>query len=208
MTQNTMVFGANVRRSEKWRLYQVRTANSTYELEVQSPSPGDTRPCCVLTCVAPASRAGQSFEDSSPRAGEDSLYAVSPLDWIGRCLTVGTARTSEVASVEFVSASDAPAPRKREAEGRGRGPGTMVFEAPATGAPKAEPRSASREVLQWAPFPLGYVQMAEAAASLLQVLANREDVLGQLKGDLLQRRRVEHALATCRLLLEALPEKV
>lgn len=198
MTQNTMVFGANVRRSEKWRLYQVRTANSTYELEVQSPTPGDTRRCCVLTCVAPASRAGQSFEDSSPRAGEESLYAVSPLDWIGRCLTVGTARTSEVASVEFVSASDAPAPRKRAQ--------TVVFDAPATSAPKPAPKASSNDALHWAPFPLGYVQMAEAAASVLQVLANREDVLTGLS-DVLLRRRAEHALATCRLLLEALPAK-
>lgn len=202
MTHQTMVFGANVRRSEKWRLYQVRTANSTYELEVQSPTPGETRRCCVLTCVAPASRAGQSFEDSSPRAGDESLFVVSPLDWIGRTLTVGTARTSEVQSVEFVSASDAPAPRRSA-----RGPETVVFDKPAA-ASSPSAKAPEEERSTWAPFPLGYVQMAEAAASLLQILENRRDVQERLRGELLLRRRFEHALGTARLMLEVLPEKL
>lgn len=205
MTSQTMVFGTTLRRSEKWRVYQVRTANSTYELEVQSPSPGEARRCCVLTCVSPSSRAGQSFEDSSPRAGEESLYAVSPLDWIGRCLSVGTARTSEVQSVEFVSVADAPAPRRN-----GRSSDTTVFgqpsSAPAPASGSAKP--ASEEPLHWAPFPLGYVQMAEAAASLLQLLNNRQDVHARLRGDLLLQRRFEHALGTVRLMLEGLPEKL
>lgn len=207
MTSATMVFGTNVRRSEKWRVYQVRTANSTYELEVQSPSPGEVRRCCVLTCVSPSSRSGQSFEDSSPRAGDESLYAVSPLDWIGRCLSVGTARTSEVQSVEFVSVADAPAPRRT-----GRGPETVVFgkpaAAPASQSQSASAKPASEEPLHWAPFPLGYVQMAEAAASLLQVLNNRQDVHTRLRDEPLLRRRLEHALSTARLMLEGLPEKL
>lgn len=203
MTSQTMVFGTNVRRSEKWRVYQVRTANSTYELEVQSPSPGELRRCCVLTCVSPGSRQGQSFEDSSPRAGDESLYAVSPLDWIGRCLSVGTARTSEVQSVEFVSVADAPVPRRT-----GRGPQTLVFDAPAAAPAQERAKPASEEPLHWAPFPLGYVQMAEAAASLLQLLNNRQDVHARLRDEPLLWRRLEHALSTARLMLEDLPDKL
>lgn len=203
MTSQTMVFGTTVRRSEKWRVYQVRTANSTYELEVQSPTPGEARRCCVLTCVSPSSRSGQSFEDSSPRAGEESLYAVSPLDWIGRCLTVGTARTSEVQSVEFVSVADAPAPRRN-----GRSPDTTVFGQPSSAPASSSAKPASEETLHWAPFPLGYVQMAEAAASLLQLLNHRQDVQARLRDEPMLRRRLEHALSAARLMLEGLPGKL
>jgi hypothetical protein len=201
MTTQTMVFGTTMRRSEKWRRYQLRTANSTYELEVQSPTPSETRRCCVLTCVSPANRAGQTFEDSSPRAGDASLYAVSPLEWMGQCLTVGTARTSEVQSVEFMSESDGPTPRRT-----GNGSQSLVFGQPASNSPAAvaSPKPKAEEPLQWAPFPLGYVQMAEAAASLLQVLNNRVDVQNQLRAEPLLRRRLEHALSTCRLMLEVL----
>jgi hypothetical protein len=198
VTTQTLVFGANMRRSEKWRLYQIRTANSTYELEVQSPTPGESRRCCVLTCISPADRAGQAFEDSSPRVGEESLFAFSPLDWIGKTLTVGTARTSEVQSVEFLSASDAPAPRRKSQPAQ-----SLVFgvPAPAAPAPRAKP---AQDPPTWAPFPLGYVQMAEAAASVLQTLDNRRAAQEDLRDDSILRRRLEHALSTCRLMLESL----
>lgn len=199
MSGHTQVFGATMRRSEKWRLYQVRTANSTYELEVQSPSPGDSRRCAVLTCVAPEARAGQSFEDSAPRAGEQSLYTVSPLDWIGKCLTVGTARTSEVQSVEFISANDAPSSSRAQAQRRAdterRSPQTFVFQAP---QPKAE------EPPPWAPFPLGHVEMAEACASLLRALCHRHDLAAALANHPGHRRRLELALTQCRVLLDSL----
>jgi hypothetical protein len=195
-----MVFGSNMRRAERWRLYQVHTANSAYELEVQSPTEGETRRCCVLTCVAPAARAGQTFEDSSPRIAEESLFAVSPLDWIGKCLAVGTARTSEVVSVEFVSASDALAPR------RGQASQSMVFGKPAAPA-QPSPKPAAEPAPAWAPFPLGYVQMAEAAAGLLQLLNNRLDLKVELHDEPMLRRRLEHALSTCQLMLESMNQK-
>ncbi len=200
MTNHTMVFGTTTRRSEKWRRYQLRTANSTYELEVQNPTPSENRRCCVLTCVAPANRAGQTFEDSSPRAGDASLYAVSPMDWMGQCLTVGTARTSEVVSVEFISESDGPTPRRT-----GTSSQSLVFGQPAApDSTPASPKPKSEEAPQWAPFPLGYVQMAEAAASVLQVLNNRVDAQAQVRAEPLLRRRLEHALATCKLMLETM----
>lgn len=204
MTTETLVFGANMRRSEKWRLYQIRTANSTYELEVQSPTPGDTRRCCVLTCVTPGDREGQTFEDSAPRVGNESLFAFSPFDWMSKCLTVGTARTSEVQSVEFISESDSRAPRRNH---RRPSPSqSLVFGSPVRPVvekvqPKPEPPPA------WAPFPLGYVQMAEAAASVLQTLEHRRAAQDDLRDDEMLRRRLEHALSTCRLMLESLGQK-
>jgi hypothetical protein len=200
MSGHTQVFGATMRRSEKWRLYQVRTANSTYELEVQSASPDDARRCAVLTCVAPESRAGQSFEDSAPRAGEQSLYAVSALDWIGKCLTVGTARTSEVQSVEFISASDAPSSVTRASRPRAQSGSnqTLVFQSS---------RAKAEEPPPWAPFPLGHVEMAEACASLLRALCHRHDLDAALSNHPAHRRRLELALAQCRVLLESLPER-
>ncbi len=201
MTTQTLVFGANMRRSEKWRLYQIRTANSTYELEVQSPTPGEARRCCVMTCVSPPERAGQTFEDSSPRAGDESLFGFSPFDWIGKTLTVGTARTSEVQSVEFMSASDAPAPRRG-----GQRTQSVVFGLPPTPAKAQPPPRPAQPAPAWAPFPLGYVQMAEAAASVLQVLDHRRAVQEELRDDAMLRRRLEHALSTCRLMLESLDQ--
>jgi hypothetical protein len=201
MSGHTQVFGTTMRRSEKWRLYQVRTANSTYELEVQSPSPDDTRRCAVLTCVAPEHRAGESFEDSAPRAGEQSLYAVSALDWIGKCLTVGTARTSEVQSVEFISANDAPASASRVQARRRARTGTSSTQSFVTQAPKAE------QPPPWAPFPLGYVEMAEACASLLRAICHRHDLRDALAGNPMHRQRLELAMAQCRLLLDSLPER-
>jgi hypothetical protein len=195
MNSQTMVFGAEVRRSEKWRVYQIRTANSTYELEVQGATPGDSRRCCVLTCVAPASRAGHRFEDSAPRAGDESLFAVSPLDWIGRCLVVGSARTSEVQSVEFVGTSEGSAARRGAGSNQ-----TLVFNAPegASAKPKAE------EPPTWAPFPLGSVQMAETAATLLRLVEQRADLRARLRDEPLLRRRLENALESCRLVLSSL----
>lgn len=202
MTTETLVFGATMRRSEKWRLYQIRTANSTYELEVQSPTPGDTRRCCVLTCVTPGAREGQTFEDSAPRVGNESLFAFSPFDWISKCLTVGTARTSEVQSVEFISESDSRAPRRNRATSASK---SLVFGQPA--APVAQTVQPKPEPSPWAPFPLGYVQMAEAAAAVLQNLEHRRAAQDDLRDDAMLRRRLEHALATCRLMLESLGQK-
>jgi hypothetical protein len=193
MSHQTMVFGSSSRRSEKWRVYQVRTANSTYELEVEGPTPGDPRRCCVLTCVAPAHRAGEAFEDSAPRAGDQSLYAISPLDWIGKALTVGTARTSEVQSVEFIKTLDGPASPRRTRAGSGSPP------------PREAPPS-SQAPRPWSPFPLGYVEMAEAAASVLQVLCHRREELIGSQHDPRLRKRLQLALASCRLMLESLPE--
>ncbi len=198
MSSETMVFGISARRSEKWRVYRIGTANSTYELEVQD-GPGKTaRRCVVLTCVAPAARAGESFEDSSPQADEQSLYALSPMDWIGRSLTVGTARTSPVQSVEFVTATDLPPSQTRAPAGRSATAVHFGTRPLPRQAPKAEERPT------WAPFPLGYVEMAEAAASLLKAACHRHDLLPALEGEPLLEQRMSLALDQCALLLKAL----
>ncbi|MCU0695209.1 MAG: hypothetical protein MUC96_01620 [Myxococcaceae bacterium] len=92
MRSQTMVFGAPTRRTEAWRVYQVRTANSLYELEVQEA--GGPRRCVVLTKLGADGAVLQTFEDSQPRLGDRCLYDVSPLDWMGQSLAVGTAVTS------------------------------------------------------------------------------------------------------------------
>src|SRR5690348_6556025 len=103
MHNETIVFGLAVRRSEKWRVYRIRTANSTYELEVQTETAEGARRCAVLTCIEP--KRPVCFEDSAPRISSEPLYALSPVDWIGKRLTVGTACTSEIHSVDFVKTS-------------------------------------------------------------------------------------------------------
>lgn len=183
MSSATMVFGATSRRSEKWRVYRIRTANSTWELEVQAE--GGERRCAVLTRVDPA---GESFEDSAPQADGRSLYALSPLDWIGRRLAVGTALTSEIQSVDFVATTSA---RK------------TAHSAPT----RAEPPRVEEGRPAWAPFPLGYVEMAEAAASVLKAVAHRHDLHDALRHDPMLVRRLELALAQCGLMVEALSRR-
>ena len=201
MSGQTMVFGTTMRRSEKWRVYRIRTANSTYQLEVETGGTRQSRRCAVLTCVAPESRAGETFEDSSPQAGEQSLYALSPMDWIGTCLTVGTARTSQIQSVDFVAATEAGSatlPRARPTQ-----TGLLAAQpTPEQPSEAAQRREAERPA--WASFPLGYVEMTEAAASLLKATCHRHDLRAALQHEPLLRRRIEHALAECRLMLEAL----
>ena len=205
---NTMVFGANSRRSEKWRLFQICTANTTYHLEVQEPRDGDVRRCAVLTCLSQGPRLGQTFEDSSPRAGGQSLFSMTPLDWIGRSLEVGTVRTSEIISVEFLSMRDAPA-SSRTAPTSGRGSAdnqTMVFRV----APGAEPqgphaeRRQGQEPRQWSPFPLGAVEMAEVASALLNAVAHQGDVARALASQPLAKKRLAMALEACRVMLQTI----
>lgn len=190
-----MVFGATMRRSEKWRVYRIRTANSTYELEVQTE--GAERRCTVLTRTQPA---GERYEDSAPQLDGQSLYAQSALDWIGKRLSVGTACTSEIQSVDFLTtASQRSAPSS-----------TMVF---GEKAPRAEPARApppprvEERRPDWAPFPLGFVEMTEAAASVLKSVAHRHDLAAALRDDPHLMRRYQLALAACGLMVETLTRR-
>lgn len=184
MAGSTMVFGAPTRRAEMWRVYRIRTANSTYELEVQSE--GTARRCTVLTRVDPA---GESFEDSAPQLDGKSLYAESPLDWIGKQLAVGTARTSEIQSVDFLTtASERRASRT-----------SIAVAAPPAPAQERRP--------DWAPFPLGFVEMTEAAAAVLSNVAHRHDLSAAIRNDPHLVRRLELALAQCGLMVETLTRR-
>lgn len=171
MTTETRVFGTEMRRSSSWRVYRIRTENSTYELEVEGPTSG--RRCVVLTRVEPA---GERFEDSSPQVDGQSLFALSPVEWMGRCLTVGTARTSALQSVDFITTAEARSPR-------------TVF-APAAPKPHA-----------WSPFPAGQVEMAETAAVLLKLVSDHQTLADAVRGDPVLRERLQIALASCRLML-------
>lgn len=184
MQTETMVFGAEVRRSEMWRVYRIRTANSTYELEVQTEVSPGVRRCAVMTCVEPVQRAGQTFEDSSPLIGNESLYGVNPLDWIGRVVRLGTAATSEIQSVDFI-----------------RSGATRTTRAPVAAAPQQEP---SRS---WAPYPQGQVEMLEAAASVLKAVCHQHQLKRDLSHDRRLQRRYELAIAECELMLETLSER-
>jgi hypothetical protein len=196
MTGNTMVFGANTRRSEKWRVYRIRTANSTYELEMQGEVAEGARRCAVLTKVEPKEQAGQSFEDSAPRAGADSLFKLSPMDWMGKPLCVGTAQTSEVQSVDFIKTSSGPNRTQQF-------PARMWTTGPAPQpAPRAEPPPPA-----FAPFPLGTVELLEAAASALQSVCHRHDLKAAISDDPLLIKRYTLALAQCGLLLEAMERR-
>ncbi len=187
MSNQTMVFGAETRRSEMWRVYRIRTANSAYELEVQADPAGGLRRCAVMTCVSPATRAGQVFEDSLPLLGDESLFAVNPVDWIGRTLRIGTACTSEIHQVDFIKCTST----------RSRGYTTSA--APPT--PGRDQRPA------WAPYPLGQVEMLEAAASVLKAVCHQHQLRGDLSHDRRLVRRFELALAECGLMLETLTDR-
>lgn len=186
MSNQTMVFGAEMRRSDMWRVYRIRTANSDYELEVQTDSAGGSRRCAVLTCVLPATRAGHACEDSSPLLGDESLFAVNPVDWIGRTLRIGTACTSEIHQVDF---SKCTSTRSR---------GFTTSAAPPT------PRD---QRPAWAPYPLRQVEMLEAAASVLKAVCHQHQLRGDLSHDRRLVRRFELALAECGLMLETLTDR-
>ncbi|MBL8919835.1 MAG: hypothetical protein JNJ54_13285 [Myxococcaceae bacterium] len=194
----TMVFGAPTRRTEAWRVYRIRTANSEYELEVQEP--GGARRCTVLTKLA-GEAAVQSFEDSQPRVGERCLYDVSPLEWMGQPLAVGTACTTPIQSVDFVR--HAPLRTQRAAA---TPKNTLVFsEAPARASrPAPAPDTAAPAPKSWAPFPLGCVEMLEAAASVLGAVCHQPSLASALEGDPRLAKRYRLALAQCGVLLETL----
>lgn len=172
-----------------WRVYRIRTANSAYELEVQSEADGTTRRCAVMTCVEPAPRAGETFEDSSPLPGNESLFSLSPLEWIGRRLSLGTACTSEIQSVDFIKATST------------RSAGRSARPAPAPSPPPAQPAPA------WAAYPLGSVEMVEAAASVLKAVCHQHGLRRDLEHDRRLVRRLELALAECGLMVETLSER-
>lgn len=181
-----MVFGTEMRRSNKWRVYRIRTANSTYELEVEGGVGG--RRCVVATCVAPADRAGERYEDSSPQLDGADLHALSPVEWMGKCLTLGTLRTSALQSVDFVAATEArSAPPSRTQVFTQHGP------APAPAAPKAP---------SWSAFPAGQVEMVETAAVLLKLVGEHRDLSQAVKDDPFLRQRLSVALSGCKLMLE------
>lgn len=167
-----------------WRVYRIRTANSAYELEVQADGASSGRRCAVMTCVEPAHREGEAFEDSAPVVNGDSLFSLSPLEWIGRRLTIGTACTSEIQSVDFVrDASTCSLPRSAR-------------------APVTPPQPPA-----WAPFPLGSVEMVEAAASVLKAVCHQRDLRAHLEHDRRLVRRLELALAECGLMVETLSDR-
>jgi hypothetical protein len=202
MSGQTMVFGAVSRRSEKWRVYRIRTANSTYELEVEGERAGGRR-CAVLTCVEPKDRAGQSFEDSSPQVDGVSLFSLSPMEWMGKALALGTARTSPIQSVDFVAATDAPASRARLTTGLNGGYQPHEKRA---GFPREErPREAPAPT--WAAFPEGHVQMVETAATLLKIATHRPDLFAAVRDDSNLDQRLRLSLTQCRLMLDALQRK-
>lgn len=204
MRSQTMVFGAPTRRSDAWRVYQIRTANSLYELEVQE---GDgPRRCTVLTKLDEKGAVLQTFEDSQPRIGEKCLYDVSPLDWMGQTLAVGTACTSAVQSVDFIRNS--PSRTLRMPAGSSR-PATMVFgdSRSNTSAPKRQ-ESVAEKPPAWSPFPLGSVEMVEAAANVLGAVCHRHDLLAALEGNTLLGKRYKLALAQCGVLLETLTNRL
>jgi hypothetical protein len=188
MSSQTLVFGTEMRRSNKWRVYRIRTANSTYELEVEGGT--DVRRCVVATCVAPADRAGERYEDSAPQLDGASLHTLSPVEWMGKCLTVGTLRTSALQSVDFVAATEA-----RSTPTRSR---SMVFtqHGPAP-APAPQPKPPS-----WSAFPAGQVEMVETAAVLLKLVGEHKDLSRALKDDPFLRQRLSVALSGCQLMLE------
>lgn len=172
-----------------WRVYRIRTANSAYELEVQGGGPEGGRRCAVMTCVEPVSRAGETFEDSSPQLDARSLFELSPLEWIGRRLSLGTACTSEIQSVDFVKQSSTRSLPRRPPH---------AAPSPPQPAPQPPP---------WAAYPLGSVEMVEAAASVLKAVAHQHGLQRDLAHDPRLLRRLELALAQCGLLLEALTER-
>lgn len=172
-----------------WRVYRIRTANSAYELEVQSDAAGAGRRCAVMTCVEPAARAGETFEDSSPQLDARSLFELSPLEWIGRRLSLGTACTSEIQAVDFIKQS----------------PTRSVLRAPRHEAPPPAPQAPQPP--PWAPYPLGSVEMVEAAASVLKAVAHQHGLQRDLAHEPRLLRRLELALAQCGLLVEALSER-
>lgn len=207
MRSETVVFGAPTRRSEAWRVYQIRTANSLYELEVQEAD--GPRRCTVLTKLDEKGAALQTFEDSQPRIGEKCLYDVSPLDWMGRTLAVGTACTSAVQSVDFIRNSPSRTLRVPAATGPAR-PATMVFgseDSRSMSAPRRQEPVAEKPPA-WSPFPLGSVEMVEAAANVLGAVCHRQDLLEALKGNTLLAKRYKLALAQCGVLLETLTNRL
>ncbi|MDP2275489.1 MAG: hypothetical protein Q8N23_16165 [Archangium sp.] len=169
-------------------MYRIRTANSTYELEVQGEAATQSRRCAVLTCVEPKARAGAAFEDSMPLIGGAPLYDSSPLEWIGRTLSVGTARTSEIQAVDFVATTSGP--RRTTTNHTTVGP-----------PPREEPQR------QWAPFPLGQIEMVEAAASVLKAVCHQHHLPSAIQHDAHLVKRLKLALAECGLMLEAMERR-
>lgn len=208
MRSETMVFGAPTRRAEAWRVYQLRTANSLYELEVQEATEG--RRCTVLTRLDAQGAALQTFEDSQPRIGDRCLYDVSALEWIGQPLAVGTACTTPIQSVDFIRNAPVRTQRASPSSPPSGAPQTMVFGVKKD--PSREPARERRAPPQepppaWSAFPLGSVEMVEAAANVLAAVCHRHDLMDALQGNALLAKRYRLALAQCGVLLETLTNR-
>lgn len=209
MRSETMVFGAPTRRTQAWRVYQLRTANSLYELEVQEA--GEGRRCTVLTRLDAQGAALQCFEDSQPRVGERCLYDVSALEWIGQPLAVGTACTTPIQSVDFIRNAPVRTQRATASAAPSGSPQTMVFgvKKDSSREPVREQRAPpqQQQAPAWSAFPLGSVEMVEAAANVLAAVCHQRDLLDALQGNALLAKRYRLALAQCGVLLETLSNR-
>lgn len=186
----TIIFSAS---GAGWVVYRVQTASSRYSLGIFAGS-GERRRCAVLRGWSHGAHI--NAEDSAPLIGERSLFELSPSEWIGQRLRIGTTNTSPVQSVEL---EDDP---------------TVVtsitsFAPAVTSSRQLAPASAESERprRQRSAYPADMVEYAETAASLLRAVYSKEGLADDLRGQADLERRFKVAVGECFLVLKALGER-
>jgi len=176
-----------------WVVYRVQTASSRYTLGVFGGS-GDRRRCAVLRGWSHGAHI--NAEDSAPLIGDKSLFEVSPSEWIGQRLRIGTTNTSSVQSVEL---EDDPTVVS-----------SITSLAPAVSSSRqlVQPTAESERPKRQRPaYPADMVEYAETAASLLRAVYAKEELARDLRGQGDMERRFKVAVGECFLVLKALGER-
>ncbi len=176
-----------------WVVYRVQTKSSRYTLGVFGGSAGRRR-CAVLRGSSHGEQV--NAEDSAPLVGEKSLFDLSPPEWVGHSLQIGTTKTSPIQSVELeddpivVTSVTSLAPVVTS---------SREFEA---GSSK---RAATTR--QWSAYPADMVEYAESAAKLLQAVYAKQDLADDLRAHPKLAQRFKFAVGECFLVLKALGER-
>ena len=178
-----------------WAVYRVQTASSRYSLGVY-PGSGERRRCAVLRGWSHGAHV--NAEDSAPLVGDKSLFELSPSEWIGQRLQIGTTKMSPVRSVEL---EDDPTVITSITSGA---PMVITSRQMAPVAASAEPERPKR---QRPAYPADMVEYAETAASLLRAVYAKEGLAGDLRGQVDLERRFKVAVGECFLVLKALGER-
>lgn len=180
----------DIKKTEGWSVYRVRTVSSTYHVAL-GPLERGKRFAILRGYSAGAGRL-IDVRDSAPQVGDESLFDVPPEKWVGKKLSFGTATTSAVVEAMLETGEQIITSIIQTL-----GPQAREVERP---APPPEPERAA--------YPENWVENAETAAEILRRIYQRRGLLDDIRKRPALSERLNVALGECALMLRAIAGKL